>query len=671
MSSILDTLTRLTHPRPQLPSTTSNSNSNTPSRPSQRPSFHHPGTHPHARPDSQSHIPVRPLSQMSNRAVQHSLSQSLSRSQSQSHPHAQKPERRRSIWTLEQKKENVPPATAPSTPGRGLLSKSARATPRKEKEDKERSRPVSMFSLAQMRRSRGVLRPLEPVLDTSGLIVREDLLMLECDPAEPPNRSRPRPLSGIPKLAHHTNDQAVELTKAALHEGRRKQAKEKAQLKDREREKEKDGQRHKSEAERIKDAYRAEALKVLEKVHAPSRPAPPAPATAPAVAAPAAANTTVEPKAKVPLPLPRAENRWTPNSGIPLIRSSLLRAVPDAYRWTEEVWEKNIVLEAELGYGNWGSVWSLRLPRHARAQSSAEITELEEEKGSEPEVYASKLVLFSTEPKTAEIRLWALWKEFQILRGHLPSAHDAPSASPSGEREGEPARTGDRHPGVLDPLAFIEWPKGGLMIMPLLPRQMPVCVREEKARRWFAAVLDAVGWLHARGVVHNDIKPANIMLTEDNQPVLIDFGFAQHHPAGKEERFQSQLAYGTPEYLSPERARSHKHDTRKSDVWALGVTFFEILIGRTPFESTPAPSPSSDANEEDMPRGEPDMTTAEGLQVYWERTVRGEWVEGWEMSRGAEKLLKRMMNPKADGRPFAPACMADPYFHTSIRSMNP
>ncbi|KZT53127.1 kinase-like protein, partial [Calocera cornea HHB12733] len=222
------------------------------------------------------------------------------------------------------------------------------------------------------------------------------------------------------------------------------------------------------------------------------------------------------------------------------------------------------------------------------------------------------------------------------------------------------------HPGVLDPLAFIEYPLGGLMIMPLLSRQMPVCVREEKARRWFERVLDAVGWMHARGVVHNDIKPANIMLTEDDQPVLIDFGFAQHHPEEKEERFQSQLAYGTPEYLSPERARGQKHDTRKSDVWSLGVTFFEVLAGRTPFENTPAPSSDSHASVEDGEEGrvkaDPDMSTAEGLKVYWERTVKGEWVGEWVMSRGAEKLLKRMMNPSAEGRPWAQTCMADPYF---------
>ena len=59
------------------------------------------------------------------------------------------------------------------------------------------------------------------------------------------------------------------------------------------------------------------------------------------------------------------------------------------------------------------------------------------------------------------------------------------------------------------------------------------------------------------------------------------------------------------QYLSPERARGHYHDTRKSDVWSLGITFFEILIGRTPFEYV---------------EGE-QFSTKEDLEKYWARTV--------------------------------------------------
>ncbi len=118
--------------------------------------------------------------------------------------------------------------------------------------------------------------------------------------------------------------------------------------------------------------------------------------------------------------------------------------------------------------------------------------------------------------------------------------------------------------------------------------------------------------------------------------------------------------------MSPERARGLPHDTRKADIWSLGVTFFEILIGRTPFEHT---------------EGEPFATKA-ALEDYWARTVctlandltlcllrevqmRGKWLGSWKMSKGAEKMLRRMIQPNADLRCTAPEVLQDPYWDAS------
>jgi len=80
-----------------------------------------------------------------------------------------------------------------------------------------------------------------------------------------------------------------------------------------------------------------------------------------------------------------------------------------------------------------------------------------------------------------------------------------------------------------------------------LPTLVPVEVEETKAREWFRFLLSAVEFLHKRGVVHNDIKPANILVSHKNIPVLVDFGFAERYTLSSAKAFHSNLSYGTPE----------------------------------------------------------------------------------------------------------------------------
>jgi serine/threonine protein kinase len=112
------------------------------------------------------------------------------------------------------------------------------------------------------------------------------------------------------------------------------------------------------------------------------------------------------------------------------------------------------------------------------------------------------------------------------------------------------------------------------------------------AARIFRDLADAVDHAHRQGVLHRDIKPANVLIDDHGRPRLIDFGLARRSDLDSSLTHDGAVV-GTPAYMSPEQALGYSRQVdERSDVFSLGVIFFEVLCGHRP-ETDPSATASS------------------------------------------------------------------------------
>ncbi len=106
------------------------------------------------------------------------------------------------------------------------------------------------------------------------------------------------------------------------------------------------------------------------------------------------------------------------------------------------------------------------------------------------------------------------------------------------------------------------------------------------AAAYLEQIASALEAIHSVGVLHRDLKPANIMLRNDGSLCLIDFGLAKANALDVELTGTREI-FGTPYYMSPEQGHAEDIDAR-SDLYSLGVVFYEMLCGRKPFTGSTA-----------------------------------------------------------------------------------
>lgn len=153
-----------------------------------------------------------------------------------------------------------------------------------------------------------------------------------------------------------------------------------------------------------------------------------------------------------------------------------------------------------------------------------------------------------------------------------------------------------RHPNIVQVYDFDHQDGTYYMVMEFIPgetlqehlkrvnasgRNMPF----DDVASYMVNICEAADYAHERGLIHRDIKPANIMLSVHKQAILMDFGIAKI--IGGQQHTATGATVGTAQYMSPEQIMGTNLD-RRSDVYSLGVTLFEMISGHPPFESDSA-----------------------------------------------------------------------------------
>lgn len=147
-----------------------------------------------------------------------------------------------------------------------------------------------------------------------------------------------------------------------------------------------------------------------------------------------------------------------------------------------------------------------------------------------------------------------------------------------------------KHPSIVSLYDYMEAPNGLFLIMEYIEgrpldeyiTQISGPISEEKTIAFFTQILDGFDYAHNKGVIHRDIKPSNLIITPEDEVKILDFGIAKLLGNDNKALTQAGSRMGTVLYMSPEQVKGSNIDLR-SDIYALGVTLFQMLTGKGPY----------------------------------------------------------------------------------------
>ena len=144
-----------------------------------------------------------------------------------------------------------------------------------------------------------------------------------------------------------------------------------------------------------------------------------------------------------------------------------------------------------------------------------------------------------------------------------------------------------RHSSLLTPKILGQCENQPYLVLPFCPngslnKKVGECT-EKEAWKIMEQVASGLAYLHKRNIVHQDIKPDNILLDANNDCVITDFGISLKAQSSLRKSMRVQANSGTMAYMAPERFSAEPHPIPANDVWSLGAMMFELLEGNVPF----------------------------------------------------------------------------------------